>query len=428
MNMKTNNFLKDKNKLLMIVPIVLGGLFLYVFFVHDASSKEAVENEKENQNVLLEPDSEAKDKALNKVEAYKQDEREEREKQKIMDESQVRGSDFYFDLQNRNEKYDQATLEKIRKMKRDPYSDVMGEYGSSDSHLSEQLEKQLASIEDEEELKEIIREARKNAEIRKELERSNAYRQKIYKRIIGDDQGKGKAGNPLKLQPGSAIDSLVNNQPIYIAENGKRARRQQASMPSSNTLFKACIHGDQTVVTGSTVRMRMLEDAVVCGMKIPANTLFYGVATLGANRLEVVVNNLKVGNTISPVSFVIFDNDAMEGLNLPNNMKAQAAKRMQQGLVQNIDMPLASIGTMTSEITSAVNATTQIAKQILNMKLSQVKVHLKSNYQMYIQEETKESKLKRKAVQEELQRLYAELEKNSNDNQPHPLETLIDKL
>lgn len=425
--MKTNNFLKDKNKLLMIIPIVLGGLFLYVFFVHDTSSKEVAENEKERQSVLLEPDSEAKDKALNKIEAYKQDEREEKEKQRIMDESQVRGSDFYFDLQNRNEKYDQATLEKIRKMRRDPYSDVMGEYGSSDSHLSEQQEKQLASIEDEEELKEIIREARKNAEIRKELEQNNVYRQKIYKRIIGYDQEKKKAENPTKPKPGSAMDSLVSNQPIYIAENGKRTRRQQASMPSSNTLFKACIHGDQTVVTGSTVRMRMLEDAVVCGMKIPANTLFYGVATLGANRLEVVVNNLKVGNTISPVSFVIFDNDAMEGLNLPNNMKAQAAKRMQQGLVQNIDMPLASIGTMTSEITSAVNATTQIAKQILNMKLSQVKVHLKSNYQMYIQEETKESKLKRKAVQEELQRLYAELEENKN-NQPHPLETLIDKL
>lgn len=425
--MKTNNFLKDKNKLLMIIPIVLGGLFLYVFFVHDTSSKEVAENEKERQSVLLEPDSEAKDKALNKIEAYKQDEREEKEKQRIMDESQVRGSDFYFDLQNRNEKYDQATLEKIRKMRRDPYYDVMGEYGSSDSHLSEQLEKQLASIEDEEELKEIIREARKNAEIRKELEQNNVYRQKIYKRIIGYDQEKKKAENPTKPKPGSAMDSLVSNQPIYIAENGKRTRRQQASMPSSNTLFKACIHGDQTVVTGSTVRMRMLEDAVVCGMKIPANTLFYGVATLGANRLEVVVNNLKVGNTISPVSFVIFDNDAMEGLNLPNNMKAQAAKRMQQGLVQNIDMPLASIGTMTSEITSAVNATTQIAKQILNMKLSQVKVHLKSNYQMYIQEETKESKLKRKAVQEELQRLYAELEENKN-NQPHPLETLIDKL
>ena len=426
--MKTNNILKDKNKLLMIIPIVLGGLFLYVFFVHDTSSKEKGENLKDNQSVLLEPDSEAKDKAVNKIEAYKQDEREEKEKQRIIDESQVRGSDFYFDLQNRNEKYDQATLEKIRRVRRDPYSDVMGEYGSSNSHLSEQLERQLSSIEDEEELKEIIREARKNAEIRKELEQNKMYRQEIYKRIIGYDEKKKKTDEQQKPQPGSAMDSLVSNQPIYIAENGKRTRRQQASMPSSNTLYKACIHGDQTVVTGSTVRMRMLEDAVVCGMKIPANTLFYGVATLGANRLEVVVNNLKVGNTISPVSFVIFDNDAMEGLNLPNNMKAQAAKRMQQGLVQNIDMPLASIGTMTSEITSAVNATTQIAKQILNMRLAQVKVHLKSNYQMYIQEETKESKLKRKAVQEELQRLYAELEENNKSNQPHPLETLIDKL
>lgn len=92
--MKTNNFLKDKNKLLMIIPIVLGGLFLYVFFVHDTSSKEVAENEKERQSVLLEPDSEAKDKALNKIEAYKQDEREEKEKQRIMDESQVKRFGF----------------------------------------------------------------------------------------------------------------------------------------------------------------------------------------------------------------------------------------------------------------------------------------------------------------------------------------------
>ena len=162
-------------------------------------------------------------------------------------------------------------------------------------------------------------------------------------------------------------------------------------------------------------------------MKIPANTLFYGVATLGASRLEVVVSSLKVGDNINPVSFVIYDNDAMEGLNLPNNLKASAAKRMEQGLVQNIDMPLSSIGTMASEVTSVVSATTQIAKQILNMSLSQVKVHLKANYQMYIQEETKESKLKRQAVQAELQRLYEEMAQQE-PVKSHPLQTLIDKL
>ena len=135
-----------------------------------------------------------------------------------------------------------------------------------------------------------------------------------------------------------------------------------------------------------------------------------------------------MSNSINPVSFIIFDNDAMEGLNLPNNMKAMAAKRMQQGLIQNIDMPLSAIGTMTSEVTSAINATTQIAKQILNMSLSQVKVHLKSNYEMYIQEESDASKLKRKAIQEELQKLYEQLEKENLQTKSHPLKTLINKL
>lgn len=207
-----------------------------------------------------------------------------------------------------------------------------------------------------------------------------------------------------------AIDSLMQSTPIYRSENGLRIRRLPTSVPGNNNLFKACIHGDQTVVTGSTVRMRLLQDITISGMKIPANTLFYGVATLGANRLDIVVSNLKVGNNLNPVSVVVFDNDAMEGLNLPNNLKANAAKRMEQGLVQNIDMPLSSIGTMASEVTSVVNATTQIAKQILNMNLSQVKVHLKSNYEMYIQEESQESKLRRQAVQAELQKLYEQME------------------
>ncbi len=130
-----------------------------------------------------------------------------------------------------------------------------------------------------------------------------------------------------------AIDSLTQNTPIYRAENGLRVRRLPASIPGNSNLFKACIHGDQTVVTGSTVRMRLLQDVTISGMKIPANTLFYGVATLGANRLDIVVSNLKVGDNLNPVSVVVFDNDAMEGLNLPNNLKANAAKRMEQGLV-----------------------------------------------------------------------------------------------
>ena len=250
----------------------------------------------------------------------------------------------------------------------------------------------------------------------------------MYERIVNYDQ-EGKTEKAAANPSGHpSADSLMQKGPIYHAENGKRVRRQPTSAPGNSNLFRACIHGDQTVVTGSTVRMRLLQDVTLSGMKIPANTLFYGIATLGANRLDVVVSNLKVGDNLNPVSVVVFDNDAMEGLNLPNNLKASAAKRMEQGLVQNIDMPLSSIGTMASEVTSVVTATTQVAKQILNMSLSQVKVHLKSNYEMYIQEESQESKLRRQAVQAELQKLYEQMEQEKTNKKNHPLQTLIDKL
>lgn len=422
--MKANELFKDKNKLLMGIPVILGLLFIYVFFIHAGQPEET--QQKEDASAFFEPTAQESEKAGDKLEAYKRDELEKQEEERIRKESDVKGSDFYFDLHNREEEYDERKLERIRRMQGDPYSEVMSGYGGGrQGRFAQQLDQQLDGLEDEEALNEIIREARKNARIRKDLDESERYRKEMYKRILQYDEDKKKKS---AAQPSSPLlDSLEESKPIYVAENGKRMRKQQTAVPVSSNLFKACIHGDQTVVTGSTVRMRLLEDVTVAGMKIPANTLFYGMATLGASRLDVVVSSLKVGDNINPVSFVIYDNDAMEGLNLPNNLKASAAKRMEQGLVQNIDMPLSSIGTMASEVTSVVSATTQIAKQILNMSLSQVKVHLKANYQMYIQEETKESKLKRQAVQAELQRLYEEMAQQE-PAKSHPLQTLIDKL
>ncbi|WP_257220380.1 hypothetical protein [Phocaeicola dorei] len=90
---------------------------------------------------------------------------------------------------------------------------------------------------------------------------------------------------------------------------------------------------------------------------------------------------------------------------------------MEQGLVQNIDMPLSSIGTMASEVTSVVNATTQVAKQILNMSLSQVKVHLKSNYEMYIQEESQNRSCAGKPCKRSYRKLYEQMEQEENEQE-----------
>ena len=55
--MEINKLIKDKNKLLMAIPIVLGILFLYVFFVRE-NGKELPEKEKRTtSHAFLEPQS-----------------------------------------------------------------------------------------------------------------------------------------------------------------------------------------------------------------------------------------------------------------------------------------------------------------------------------------------------------------------------------
>lgn len=434
MSDKIKDILKDKNKLLMIVPLVLAGLFAFVFF---SSGKKEEKNNTENNKTLLEPSSSEERKPNNKVDAYKQDEKEELEKERIERESNVKGSDFYFELQNQKEQYDREKARRVEKLSHNPYETVMSEYEEDgdtggNRNFSRRMRDQLGTIDDEEEFQQIVKEAKKNARIQKELDKEANARQMMMARLHpskSPEQTKAKEEKVTQEIPNEQVEEEIEDTPIYKDSAGKRRRRSQINASIPSNLFRACIHGDQTIVSGTPVRMRLLEPVLIGGVRIPANTLFYGLASIGSSRLSITVDNLKSGKYISPVTFVIYDNDAMLGLNLPNNMKATAAKKMQQGLLQGIQMPISSIGTVTSEVTSALTATTQVAKQILNMTLSQTKVYLKANHEMYIQEETKEAKLRRKAVEAELKAMYEQIESQQNvPEEIEPLRSFIQQL
>lgn len=87
----------------MGIPIILGMLFIYVFFIHAGQSEET--QQKEDASAFFEPTAQESEKAGDKLEAYKRDELEKQEEERIRKESDVKGSDFYFDLHNREEEY-----------------------------------------------------------------------------------------------------------------------------------------------------------------------------------------------------------------------------------------------------------------------------------------------------------------------------------
>lgn len=295
------------------------------------------------------------------------------------------------------------------------------------------MRQQLNQIEDQETFNQIVRDAKKDERIRKELEKNAKFRDEMRKKYMAQASGVVEEEKEEDIFPKVKTDTVelekTVSEPRFIVENGKRKRRSQFTPQQKTNLIKAAIYGDQTIVSGSAVRMRLLEPLWVGGVEIPANTIFYGNASVGSSRLKITVENIRYGKYISPVAFTIFDSDAIEGLNLPNNMKAEAARKMEQGLLQGVQLPISSIGTVTSEVTSAITATTQVAKQILNQSLSQVKVHLKANYTMYIKEETNEDRRKRKEEEAEIERLYKEMLIQQNAPvKKNPLTKLIEAL
>ena len=428
--------LKDKNKLLMLVPLLLGVLFVIVFFGKKEKPAESASNTEEVNQAFLEPDTEGEKKIANKVDAYKREQEEAARKKRELEKSQVKGSDFYFEMQTSEDEYNEKMKARIEKMKKDPLDEVTSEYKErgkkSNSAFSDKMRQQLNDIEDQETFNQIVKEAKKEERIRKELEENARFRDEMRKKYQDQASGKDIEKSQENIFP-KVNDSVPKvekaSKPTFIVENGKRRRRSQFTIDQKVNLIKAAIYGDQTIVSGSAVRMRLLEPLWVGGVEIPANTIFYGNASVGSTRLKITVENIRYGKYISPVAFTIYDSDASEGLNLPNNMKAEAARKMERGLLQGVQLPISSIGTVTSEVTSAITATTQVTRQILNQSLSQVKVHLKANYNMYIKEETNEDRKKREEEEAEIERLYREMQMQQNEpKKKNPLTQLIEAL
>ncbi|MFT0294501.1 conjugative transposon protein TraM [Bacteroides thetaiotaomicron] len=428
-NNKLKEMLKNKNTLLIIAVFVLFILFLLVFLRNNKVSNEVAVSD-EPKNSLLEPISEDEKVSADKLDAYKKD-KEAAKKEKMLEETQVKGSDFFFDMQGSDSKYSKRMRERIKRMQSDPYSEVMDEYsggtsGKSQSGFTNKMKDQLDDIEEREEYERQKKQREKEARMYKELKVQDSFQQAIYDKFMGDKK------DSVAVFPKVDDDETeeVKTEPRFIVnENGKRQRRPQYAIPGKKNLVKAAIYGDQTIVSGTPVKMRLLEPLLISGVEIPANTIFSGSASVGASRLKITIENFRYGTYMSPVSFVIYDNDAIEGLNLPNNMKAESARKMEQGLLQGVQLPISSIGTVTSEVTSAITASTQVAKQLLNQSLSQIKVHLKANYQIFLKEETKQDKRKREAEEAELERLFKQVEMQKNaPAKKNPLTSLIESM
>ena len=151
-----------------------------------------------------------------------------------------------------------------------------------------------------------------------------------------------------------------------------------------NTI-RACIHQDQTVMDGQTVKLRLLEPLQAGNLVIPQNTLVSGTGKVQGEWLEIVVSSIEYRGNLLPVELAVYDSDGQKGLSVPSSLEQEAAKEalanIGGGLGTSISFAQSAGQQIAMDLTRGVM---QGGSQYLAKKFRTVKVHLKAGYELML--------------------------------------------
>ena len=182
------------------------------------------------------------------------------------------------------------------------------------------------------------------------------------------------AGNEYRLKPIQQTASLPNG--FYGLDNNE--------MPAvAQNAIEAVVHETQTVVSGATVKLRLLNDIVINGLLIPKDNFVYGVASLNGERLDIRIDGIRYLTRLFPVAMNVYDIDGLEGINVPGAITRDVAKQSADRSMQNIGFT----GIDPSWQMQAAGAGVEAAKSLFSKKVKLIKITLKAGYKVLLYDE-----------------------------------------
>ena len=156
------------------------------------------------------------------------------------------------------------------------------------------------------------------------------------------------------------------------------------SQTERNTI-SACVHNNQTVMDGQTVRFRLLEPMSVSGREIPRNALVVGTAKLQGERLAIVISSLEYSGNIIPVELSVYDTDGQAGIFIPGSMERSAAKEIAANMGTSVGSSVNISTDAGAQLASDLGkGLIQGTSQYFAGKMRTVKVHLKAGYKVLL--------------------------------------------
>ncbi|MEO7988610.1 MAG: conjugative transposon protein TraM [Chryseolinea sp.] len=201
-----------------------------------------------------------------------------------------------------------------------------------------------------------------------------------------------EAGDNISLVEGTSSRSVqisqdsISDYTIYATEsmsNGFFGLDDETKQNDENAnAIQAVIHDTQTVVAGSTVKLRLLNDVYINGQLLEKDQFMFGTCAISGERLTISINSIRDENSLLPVSLAVFDLDGMEGIYIPGAITRDAAKQASSQSIQDVQLYSMdnSIGVQ------AATAGIEAAKGLFAKKAKLIKVTVKAGYQVLLKD------------------------------------------
>lgn len=149
----------------------------------------------------------------------------------------------------------------------------------------------------------------------------------------------------------------------------------------------AVVHNEQTVLSGSVVKLRLLQDVFVNGQRIPEGSFLFGYSSIGNGRLKIDVPSIQFQNRLYPVALTVFDMDGLEGINIPGSAGREVFKESADQAVQSVSGMSFDPSLKAQATAAGVNT----AKSLFSKKVKEIRVTVKAGYRVLLRDETEKS-------------------------------------
>lgn len=188
-------------------------------------------------------------------------------------------------------------------------------------------------------------------------------------------------GNDPQMQQLSKM--LAQIQQIQHPELAKAPVKQT----NTDSIFKAIpatIDGNQKVLQGGIVKLRLNDSIRIKGQAFPKGTLLFGNAMITNQRLLLEIKNIRLGTAIIPAGLVVYSLDGLPGINAPDAELAGAAGDGANNAVESMQFLAMDQNLATQAAAGGISA----AKGLFSKKVRRIKVKLKNGYPILLRSNT----------------------------------------